>query len=365
MAAAAAAGDSATPADADTMRCIHCSALGGDIDEVLTMADAPKPSADLVKGGKVMIVKVEACSLSRGDSMMLQGSCDLMMNPKLPFVPGMDLCGVVEQVAEGAGKFKVGDRIMATNGMMPVGGLAEYAAVQTKWCAKAPPHVSPTEAAAFPNSPAAAADAVQAARVKEGDRVMVLGGSGGVGSSLLQLVKDAKASFLATTSTAKELCLSLGADEVIDYRETDWCEDERFKAEPFDVVIDCVGARDEWKETYRKGVLKSGWNGGRFISVGADDPQIHTVWQVAKMMVPQLWRSGWTCINRLRPRYKMVISEPVAKDLDELAAMVAAGRLKAVLDPASPFPFTVDGVKAAFKLQTSKHAHGKVVVAMS
>lgn len=81
---------------------------------------------------------------------------------------------------------------MATNGMMPTGGLAEYAAVQIKWAAKAPSGASPVDAAVLPNSPATAMHAVQAARLKEGDRVMVLGGSGGVGSSLLQLVKDAK-----------------------------------------------------------------------------------------------------------------------------------------------------------------------------
>lgn len=81
---------------------------------------------------------------------------------------------------------------MATNGMMPIGGLAEYAAVQVKFSGKAPSNVSPTEAAAFPNSPATAVDALKAAGVKDGDRVMVLGGSGGVGSSVLQLVKDAK-----------------------------------------------------------------------------------------------------------------------------------------------------------------------------
>ena len=76
--------------------------------------------------------------------------------------------------------------------MMPTGGLAEHAAVQVKWSGKAPSNVSPTEAAVLPNSPVAAMHAVQAAKVKEGDRVLVLGGSGGVGSSLLQLVKDAK-----------------------------------------------------------------------------------------------------------------------------------------------------------------------------
>lgn len=74
------------------------------------------------------------------------------------------------------------------------------------------------------------------------------------------------------------------------------CEDGRFKAEPFDVVIDCAGARDEWKEAYGKGVLKSGWNGGRFISVAStDDPQIHTVWQVILLL---------TLVLRVRGRIK-------------------------------------------------------------
>ncbi|CAM9143842.1 unnamed protein product [Ectocarpus sp. 4 AP-2014] len=352
------------------MKCIECSALGGNIDEASSFmsSDAQKPGLEEVqKGkGKTMIVKVEACSLSRGDSIMLEGSCDLMLNPKLPFVPGMDICGVVEEVAENSKAFKVGDRIVATNGMTPTGGLAEYAVVQTNNAAKAPANITPVQAAVLPNSPIAGLHAAKAANLKEGDRVMVLGGSGGVGSALLQLVKDAKASFLATTSTAEALCLSLGADVVVDYRETNWYEDERYKAEPFDVVIDCVGWRDEWKEAYRRGVLKSGWNGGRYISVAStDDPQIHSVWQVTKMFVPQLWRSGWTLINRLRPRYKLVISEPTAQDIADMVELVTTGRCKPVLDPASPFPFTADGVKAAFKLQGSKHAHGKVVVTIA
>lgn len=59
-------------------------------------------------------------------------------------------------------------------------------------------------------------------------------------------------------------------------------EDEKYKTEPFDVVIDCIGWRDEWKEAYRRGVLKSAWKGGRYISIACtDDPQVHTVWQVS------------------------------------------------------------------------------------
>lgn len=76
--------------------------------------------------------------------------------------------------------------------MMPIGGLAEYAAVHIKWTAKAPADLDPVKAATLPNSPVAAMHALKAAGVVEGQRVLILGGSGGVGSSLIQLAKDAK-----------------------------------------------------------------------------------------------------------------------------------------------------------------------------
>lgn len=89
-----------------------------------------------------------------------------------------------------------------------------------------------------------------------------------------------------------------------------------------------------------------------------------SVFQGVKMFVPQLWRSAWTRVNRLRPRYSLVISSVTAKSLEEVTGLVSAGRLKPVLDHRSPFPFTADGVKDAFELQASKRAHGKVVIAV-
>lgn len=64
------------------------------------------------------------------------------------------------------------------------------------------------------------------------------------------------------------------------------------------MVIDCVGSRDEWKEAYRSGVLKSGWNGGRYISVSSDeDPQLHTVWQVIYEYCLVSVRSFWRWVG--------------------------------------------------------------------
>lgn len=83
------------------------------------------------------------------------------------------------------------------------------------------------------------------------------------------------------------------------------------------------------------------------------------------MFVPILWRLTWTSINRFLPTYKLVMSEPTAEDLNKLSDLVREKRLKPVLESRSPFPFTVEGVRDAYRLMMSKHAHGKVVVKIS
>lgn len=343
------------------MKCILANKYG-NVDEVLTMStEWPKPTLD-PKGGQ-MLVRVETCSLSPGDTIFLNGSCSFVMKPpSFPFIPGMDVCGVVEEIGEGS-KFQVGDRIIASNGILPVGGLGEYMAVHTKNAILAPSNVDTVGAAALPNSPMSAMLFLRAMKVKSGERVLILGGSGGVGSSLVQLVRDAGASFVATTSTDEALMTSLGVDQVIDYRTTKWWEMPEVINNPFDVVVDCVGWRDEWKEAARTGALKPGRRGGRYIVVAStDEPKFRTLREGLRMFLPTLVRMVWTTVNRWTPRYKLVIGDPVEGDWPELKSLVEEKRLKPVIEPSSPFPFTIEGVKQAFRLQASKHAHGKVVI---
>lgn len=343
------------------MKCILLSKFGDNTDVLSMSSEWPKPTLN-PKGGQ-MLVRVEACSLSPGDAIFVTGVCSKVMQPEnFPCVPGMDVCGIVEEIAEGS-KFKVGDRVICSNGMLPVGGLAEYMAADIKNAALAPKNVGIVGAAALPNSPMAAMLTARAAKIKPGDRVMVLGGSGGVGTSLVQLVKDAGASFVATTSTNESLMSSLGADMVINYRTQKWWEIEEFKSKPFDVVVDCVGWRDEWKASKRAGVLKPYRQGGRYIAVAfTDTPRMTTIWEGVKLFAPVLWRVLWTYLYPWVPRYVSIICEPVERDFEELAQVVADGRLKPVIAQSSPYPFTIEGVKEAFSLQMSKHAHGKVVV---
>jgi NADPH:quinone reductase-like Zn-dependent oxidoreductase len=165
----------------------------GDANQHLTMCTSwPRPS---VKAGQLLI-RVLACSTAAGDVHMMSGRLSLVLKPPAwPYVPGMDVCGVVEEIGAGAvsgfgGGFSVGDIVVATNGANAWGGLAELMAVDAKLAAPKPDNLSPVMAAACPVSAVTALHMVEKeAKVKKGDRVLVLGGSGGVGTAAVQLAK--------------------------------------------------------------------------------------------------------------------------------------------------------------------------------
>jgi 2-methylene-furan-3-one reductase len=198
------------------------------------------------------------------------------------------------------------------------------------------------------------------------DRILVLGGSSAVGSGIVQLAKDAGASFIAATSTDEPLLTSLGADMVIDYRTQNWWEIPEFKTNPFDTIFDCAEGYNAWLHAKDDGVLKTGLKGGCFIGVIADNPtfELHSMWDIFRELSSALLgRPIWTfvCLPFV-PKFKTLFGAPRGNSLVELFKLVEEGRIKAVIDPKSPFPFTEDGAKAAFKLQASRHAHGKIVV---
>lgn len=169
----------------ETMRCILASAHGNDIDSLLYMGESyPKPTR---KNGEVLI-KVHACALAPGDVRVLAGHCDYFQEPPkgFPYIPGGDVSGIVVE-ADGNSRFKEGDAVMAMFELpRPLSGLAEYISVKEKLVAMAPKSVPLAEASTLPSS---GMSAMLAAKkfVKPGDRVMVLGGCGGVGTFFVQM----------------------------------------------------------------------------------------------------------------------------------------------------------------------------------
>lgn len=331
-----------------------------DIGSIVSMdTDVDRPA---LKKGQ-MLIRVLACSLSPADIIMLEGSFCLMHPDKFPFVPCMDVCGVVEDPNEST-VFQKGDVVVADNGMSPQGGLAEYMVIPQSEAVLKPKSVNAIDAAASSSSITARNAILD--YVKPNSRVLILGGSGGVGSATIQVAKyHGKASFIATTSTQSKLCKSLGADRVVDYREENWWEIKEFQENKFDVIIDTVGNGFLNKADR---VLKNRKLGGQFIAVTGDTPKpdANTTWKAVKFLCRMFARPFYNfTFGRHLPKYIVLMPYEEAKGRKDVLGFMEDGTLKIALDETTPLPFTKEGVCMAFQTVASGHAHGKVVVAVA
>ncbi|MFJ5232525.1 NADP-dependent oxidoreductase [Kitasatospora sp. NPDC088391] len=213
------------------MRAISQDALGGP--EVLKVVELPRP----VPGTGEILVRVAAAGLNPTDWKHRAGGGFLGAPP---FVLGWDVAGTVEAVGFGVTLFAPGDQVF---GMLPyphgVGAHAEYATGPARAFVRRPAAVDTVQAGALPLAALTAWQAlVDTAGVGAGDRVLVHAAAGGVGHLAVQIAKARGAYVIGTASAAKHAFLrGLGADEVIDYRETDFAAAVR----DVDVVLDTVG----------------------------------------------------------------------------------------------------------------------------
>lgn len=188
--------------------------------ENIIIGDLPTPDP---KSGQVL-VRVHAASLNPVDTYIRAGT--IQMNIPLPFVVGCDLAGVVEKVGPNTKKFKVSDRVWGTNqGLLGrQGTFAEYAAVDECWLYLTPDGVSDEAAAASALvSITAHLGLVRDAQLESGETLFVNGGTGGVGSMVVQISKALGARVITTAGTDEKtkICRELGADVAINYKTED------------------------------------------------------------------------------------------------------------------------------------------------
>ena len=319
-----------------------------------------------------MLIRVLAVALAPGDSRMLKGDCDWIQHPKggHPFIIGSDVAGIVVEVSPNEKKFQVGDYVVSRFELPgPVGGAAEYRVVKTALSEKCPSSISHIVACGLPAS-AAAAKKIVRKWIKEGDRVLVIGGSGGVGSSVIQYAKLFGASYVAAVSTHKDLCESIGANRVIDYRKEKWWELEEFHSNEskFDIVFDMVNG-ENWTLGGRSSLGALRAKKSTYVLLGpgvATKIELHSLWDMIAISFTWMFDAARFNANRKLPRYLYESALDLEDgELQDVLQDVVDGNLKPVVDTRSPFPFTQEGVREAMKLQESCHAQGKVVVEAS
>ena len=204
--------------------------------EVLRSAEIDRPEI----AEHEVLLRVHAAGVDRGTWHLMTGTPYLMRMIGFGFrrpknrVPGIDVAGVVAAVGSAVTKFQVGDEVFG----MSRGSFAEYAAAREDKLALKPENASFEQAATVGISGGTALQALEAGRVQPGQRVLIIGASGGVGSYAVQLAKASGAEVTGVCGTEKlDLVTSLGADQVIDYTREDFADGVHH----YDLIIDIAG----------------------------------------------------------------------------------------------------------------------------
>ncbi|MFK4086607.1 NAD(P)-dependent alcohol dehydrogenase [Kribbella sp. NPDC020789] len=302
--------------------------------------DRPVPAA-----GEVL-VEVHAAGVDRGVWHLMTGlpypirlAGYGVRTPKNPVI-GMDLAGVVSAVGTRVSRFRPGDEVYGIG----IGTFAEYACAQETKLAPKPKNLTFAQAAAVPISALTALQAVRDhAEAKAGDRVLILGASGGVGSYAVQLATSYGAEVTGVCSAAKgETVRRLGARHVLDYRADDFTQ-----YGPFDVIVDINGnasLRRLRKALTPTGtlVIVGGENGGRWL--GGTDRQLRAM--VLSRFVGQRLRTFVNSENHL--------------DLLAMTELIETGQVEPALE--RTFPLAEAG--AAIQYLIDGRVTGKVVIAV-
>jgi len=305
-----------------------------------------------------VVIRVRAATLNYHDIFTRRGMPGIKV--PMPCIMGLDFAGEVVEVGAGVeGGWHVGQRVMVDPvdranfggllGEMRPGGLAEFCAVPAHHLVELPAEVSYEQAACLPVAYGTALRMMHTiGKIERGERVLILGASGGVGTCCVQLARLAGCEVIACASSASKLerLRALGADHLIDYTKQDfvkfahekWGKPHRRKFEGgVDVVVNFTGG-DTWVPS-----LRALHRQGRLLTCGATagyDPKedLRFIWTFELQV---LGSNGW-----------------MREDLHALLAMISEGKLKPVIDKELP----LEQVNEAFRLLEEREVFGKVVV---
>ena len=326
-------------------------AAHGELDNLKLIEDYPMPQA--VEGH--VVIRVRASSFNYHDLFTVKGMPGIRV--PLPVVIGLDMAGEITALGDGVTQWKIGDRVLVNPvnkkkglmGEMLDGGMAEYCLVSADQLVSIPDGVTFAEAASLPVAYGTAHRMlITHNTVKKGDKVLVLGASGGVGTGCVIIAKLLGAEVIACASSEHKLSRlkEMGADEAVDYTKVDWSKwavekygkpQRRSYEGGVDVVINFTGG-DTWVPSLR--CLK---RGGKLLVCGATagyDPKedLRYVWSF---------------------EIKIIGSNSFYDDnLSALMDLISEGKIKPVIDKVLPLEQAREGLR----LIESREVIGKVIV---
>jgi NADPH:quinone reductase len=325
------------------MRALRIAELGEPID-VLKIVDVPTPEP----GPGQVRIDVHACGLNFPDVLLCQGK--YQVTPKLPFIPGMEVSGVVSAIGDGVTRAKVGDRVLA-GPQMGFGGLVEQTIAPEAGVFVLPDTMGFDAAAALHVTYHTGYAALQRrANLQPGETLLVHAGAGGVGTAAIQLGKAFGARVIATAGGPEKvaLCAKLGADLAIDYTADDFVEPVKAftNGRGADVIFDPVGG-----DIFDKSTKVIAWE-GRILIIG------FTSGRMAEARTNHILVKNYSVVGVHWGNYAM--HEPSLNDTihADLCSLHAQGKIDPYVSEVVPL---LDAPAALGRL-ASRASVGKIVV---
>ncbi len=315
------------------MKAVRIHAFGGP--EVMRLEDVARP----VPAADEILVKVYASGVNPTDWGIRQGGNDFL-RPflKLPMTLGWDAAGMVEEIGSEVTAFQKGDAVYGEPNFPGDGSYAEYCVAKASRFALKPKSIGFNEAAGVPLAGLTAWTAIfEHGKLQPGQRILVQGASGGVGSFAVQFAK-AKGAYVIGTASASNLdyLQQLGADEVIDYRNQKFEE----LVHDVDVVFEASPLRDNAERLKSVTVLKAG---GILVSVNIDLPFNEEV---------------LAALARKQATGELSANQPRQEWLTEIAQLIDAGKVKVFVSKVYP----LEQVAEAHRESETWHVRGKLVL---
>jgi 2-desacetyl-2-hydroxyethyl bacteriochlorophyllide A dehydrogenase len=281
-----------------------------------------------------LLIKVQASSINPIDWKIRQGMMKFLPGQKFPMILGFDIAGEVMAVGSQITRFKPGDAIYAYSDQFPGGAYAEYVAVSEKVTAPKPNTLSYEQAAAVPLAATTALQALRdQGRVMAGQKVLINGASGGVGTFAVQIAKALGAEVTAVCGTQNiELVRSLGADDVIDYKQQEFTQ----LPTKYNLIFDAVG-----KQSFSdcKSVL-----------------QPNGIYVTTQPLPKEFLQGVLTTFSSQKA--KVILAKANSVDLLYLKEQIEEGKIRPVIDRTYPLA----EVAEAHRYSEEGHAIGKIVI---
>lgn len=314
------------------MRAIRIHAFGGPEVMKIEEVERPVPKADEI------LVKMYTSGVNPADYVVRQGG-NAILKPflKLPLGLGIDGAGEVEETGGDVTNFKKGDKVYGIPNFLQ-GTYAEFIAAKAAQFSLMPKNLNFNEAGAIPSCALMAWDGMELGKVSAGQRVLINGAAGGIGSLALQFAKAMGAYVVATASPQNfDFLKEMGAHETVDYRDADF---EKLVT-GIDVAFD---ASPEFNEASRISMAKALNNSGRFVSVQLPYPFSAEMLEI---------------LEGKHAEAKMIRRErDVAQSLADIAKLIEEGKVKIVISKVYPLEKAAEAHRAI----ETKHMRGKIAL---